>query len=143
MVDNYKIVKFYYPDFLTQEQQQYFSYDMVYGVEVFSLMSGSWKELELGDLHYMDIFAHTANVNGTMFWYGSGPPFEMLIAFDIATEVFTLTSLDTFSANVDVQEYGDCPHRVYLRMWMYKSMVIVVLNSILALSSIFGRFCYM
>ena len=37
----------------------------------------------------------------------------MLIVFDIATEVFAITPVDVLLVNVDVQEYGHYPHRVY------------------------------
>ena len=107
VVDDYKIVRFCQEDIDG-------GYEIFYGVEVFSLCSGSWKVIKLEGLpNYIEVHHKPAHVNGTIFWYGSSYYSHMLVAFDIATEVFTITPIDTFSANVDVQEYGRCPHRVY------------------------------
>lgn len=80
------------------------------GVEVFSLSTDLWKEVEykgcmqevecgdgridldIGPLHHIQVSSQAVNVSGTLIWMGWGI-FPVLISFDIAMEVFTTTPM--------------------------------------------------
>ena len=64
---------------------------MIDGVEVYSLSTGSWKELECGALHLSAALSKAVNVYGTIFWLDG----TVVVSFDIATEVVTSTQLPT------------------------------------------------
>ncbi|KAK4259420.1 hypothetical protein QN277_005753 [Acacia crassicarpa] len=89
IVNDYKIVQTY------NAGNQF-----IRAVEVFSLKTGSWKEIELGPLEGAGfITGRCVSANGYIFW--SGSLFESLkhendsfiVSFDIAMEVFTLIPL--------------------------------------------------
>ncbi|XP_028755884.1 F-box/LRR-repeat/kelch-repeat protein At2g27520-like [Neltuma alba] len=56
-------------------------------VEVYSLGTDSWKEVEFENLRGIRLFHETITVNGTMFWHGSE---NLIVSFDIAKEEFRL-----------------------------------------------------
>ncbi|KAI9127046.1 hypothetical protein K1719_001605 [Acacia pycnantha] len=63
-------------------------------VEVYSLRSGSWKEVEFG-IENVGLFSHQTTVNGAIFWFGFGrepdtSTYYVIVSFDIANEVFSL-----------------------------------------------------
>ncbi|KAI9110478.1 hypothetical protein K1719_018344 [Acacia pycnantha] len=71
--------------------------DGVYLVQVFSVSTWSWKEVEVGKLKgIMPFVAPGFSFDGAIFWFGFGckPRFRgrkrFLISFDIATESFAL-----------------------------------------------------
>ncbi|KAI9110633.1 hypothetical protein K1719_018499 [Acacia pycnantha] len=71
--------------------------DGVYFVQVFSVSTWSWKEVEVGKLKDIKPFVnHGFSFDGAIFWFGFGckPRFSgrkrFLISFDIATESFAL-----------------------------------------------------
>ncbi|XP_028805672.1 F-box/kelch-repeat protein At3g06240 [Neltuma alba] len=88
IVNDYKIVKAYGK----------FA-GVISGVEVYSLSTGSWKEIEFGPLEGVRIFGDTVTANGSIFWSvlmsgveeeDDDVDTEWGVSFDIATEVFTL-----------------------------------------------------
>ncbi|XP_054778505.1 putative F-box protein At3g16210 [Prosopis cineraria] len=98
-------------------------------VEVFSLSTGSWKDIDFGNLGGVKLFSETVtgswkdfdfrnilegakpwetvNADGAMFWYGSKLGVEQgrrvdidfIVSFDIATEVFTLIPWPALNSN--------------------------------------------
>ncbi|XP_028754754.1 F-box/kelch-repeat protein At3g23880-like [Neltuma alba] len=61
----------------------------VNGVEVYSLGSGSWKEVEFENLQGVSVThsGEAVTANGVMYWLGTS---HMILSFDVATEVFAL-----------------------------------------------------
>ncbi|XP_054778545.1 F-box/kelch-repeat protein At3g06240-like [Prosopis cineraria] len=87
IVKDYKIVKTYAARFHKGVKQ----------VEVYSLSTGSWKEIELGNLERVTLLEETVTVNGVMYWVGikldvggGDKDGNKVVSFDMATEVFTL-----------------------------------------------------
>ena len=65
-------------------------------VEVFSLSTGSWKELEFsfGNSGRFRRFIYPPeNIDGTISWIGEGDTSCVIVSFNVATEVFTLTPI--------------------------------------------------
>ncbi|KAK4259324.1 hypothetical protein QN277_005666 [Acacia crassicarpa] len=64
-------------------------------VEVFSLRTGSWKEVEFGIIRSIDLHSKSVTVNGAMFWLGwdCRDLRGVIVSFDLKTEVFTLISI--------------------------------------------------
>ncbi|XP_028785360.1 putative F-box protein At3g10430 [Neltuma alba] len=86
-VNDYKIVKICDSenDFLVNE------------VEVYSLNRGTWKEVEFGKLDGVGMISGGFAFNGAIFWVGlklavdeDEDDIDIIVSFDIATEVFTL-----------------------------------------------------
>ena len=74
---------------------------------MYSLRIGSWKELETKHIRErIRLCTPATSVDGTIFWFGYWLCFGQLVAFDIATEVFTLTTIDT--------ENGECQPSLYM-----------------------------
>ncbi|XP_054776892.1 F-box protein CPR1-like isoform X2 [Prosopis cineraria] len=63
-------------------------------VDVYSLSSGQWREVESGNLEGINLYSETVTANGAMFWIasqrGAEDDIELIVSFDIAMEVFTL-----------------------------------------------------
>ncbi|KAI9127234.1 hypothetical protein K1719_001793 [Acacia pycnantha] len=62
-------------------------------VEVYSLRTGSWKEVEFEVIQGARFLCNPVAVNGSIFWLGifNGEyPRRVIISFDVAMEVFTL-----------------------------------------------------
>ncbi|KAK4259171.1 hypothetical protein QN277_005528 [Acacia crassicarpa] len=100
IVNDYKIVKFYNQEKRKKkEEDQDFTeairgYD---GVEVYSLSTGLWKELEFGSLHPIRFRTTAVSADGTMVWLGKKDLNPVLVSFDLVTEVFTITPIDGVS----------------------------------------------
>ncbi|KAK4259405.1 hypothetical protein QN277_005743 [Acacia crassicarpa] len=72
-------------------------------LEVYSLRTGSWKEIKVEDFGGLGISDFAATVDGAMFWFGhkvtniAENDFfaydEMVVSFDMVMEVFTLIPL--------------------------------------------------
>ncbi|KAK4259343.1 hypothetical protein QN277_005685 [Acacia crassicarpa] len=108
VVNDFKIVRLYHPELLKKKEDQGF-YTNLNCAQMFSLSTGSWKELEFGALNAR--FTHDAvSANGNIFWFG-WDLFPMIVSFNIATEVFTFTTIPTLQSGVDVAEHR-CPFRV-------------------------------
>ncbi|KAI9127432.1 hypothetical protein K1719_001991 [Acacia pycnantha] len=77
--------------------------DFVELVEVFSLRTGSWKEVEFGIIRCIDLYSKSVTVNGAMLWSGwhwrdlRG----VIVSFDLTTEVFTLISIPSSTSIYD------------------------------------------
>ncbi|KAI9127495.1 hypothetical protein K1719_000488 [Acacia pycnantha] len=67
------------------------------GAEVYSLSTGSWKDVDLGVLQGVHIMFSCFNVcaNGSIFWNGINLDEQdnTIVSYDIAREVFTLITL--------------------------------------------------
>ncbi|KAI9127001.1 hypothetical protein K1719_001560 [Acacia pycnantha] len=77
--------------------------DYVELVEVFSLRTGSWKEVEFGIIRCMELYSKSVTVNGAMFWSGwhRRELRGVIVSFDLTTEVFTLISIPSSSSIYD------------------------------------------
>ncbi|KAK4259410.1 hypothetical protein QN277_005745 [Acacia crassicarpa] len=72
-------------------------------LEVYSLRTGSWKEIKVEDFGGLGISDFSVTVNGAMFWFGHKVTniaendlfvyHEMVVSFDMVMEVFTLIPL--------------------------------------------------
>ena len=93
VVNDYKIVRFYNQACRKMEELE-FVYDRV---EVFSSRTGLWKKLEFsfGDLGSFRRFTSApVNIDGTICWFGKFDSSYMIVSFDVATEVFTITPIE-------------------------------------------------
>ncbi|XP_028805673.1 F-box/kelch-repeat protein At3g06240-like [Neltuma alba] len=132
IVNDYKIVR------------AYAKYDgVINGVEVYSLSTGSWKEIEFGPLKGVSLFGGTVTANGSIFWHvlksDVEDDIEMVVSFDIATEVFTLIPWpplsDGSSSKLSVYEdklavislsgIGDFPNYLYslIDLWVLEEVI--------------------
>ncbi|XP_028755801.1 putative F-box protein At1g32420 [Neltuma alba] len=80
IINDYKIVRVYELIVICQ-------------VEVYSLSTGSWKDIEFENLGGVSLVSHAVTVNGVMFWYGLSLEMSIgntyvIVSFDIASEVF-------------------------------------------------------
>ncbi|KAI9127322.1 hypothetical protein K1719_001881 [Acacia pycnantha] len=92
VANDYNIVRFYNQNLDRRKEDQYLRFIKHDRVEVFSLSTGSWKVLESEALQCTEVFGPAFSSDGTIFWYGYQQPFSTLvILFDMAKEVFTLT----------------------------------------------------
>ncbi|XP_028790638.1 F-box/kelch-repeat protein At3g23880-like [Neltuma alba] len=94
IVNDYKIVRV----FVSWYDQ------MVHRAEVYSLSTGSWKEVDVGNLEdVIDISCSCITCNGSIFWFGLKEDVEsesdgyLIVSFDIAMEEFTLIQMPTLS----------------------------------------------
>ncbi|KAK4259425.1 hypothetical protein QN277_005758 [Acacia crassicarpa] len=93
--NDYKIVRFY-------------GTNMIYKVEVYSLSTGSWKDLHFDNIKDLSIFGDGVTIKGVMFWYGSRrgaviKGSDVIISLDLATEVFTVTPSPASLSHVGVK----------------------------------------
>ncbi|KAK4254251.1 hypothetical protein QN277_009655 [Acacia crassicarpa] len=88
VVGDYKIVRIH------KERNNSQIICVVDPVEVYSLRTGSWKEVEFGVIQGAYFLHNPFAVNGAIFWLGTILEGEycrrMIISFDLAMEVFTL-----------------------------------------------------
>ncbi|KAK4259344.1 hypothetical protein QN277_005686 [Acacia crassicarpa] len=103
VVNDYKIVGFYNKNLLRKDAGNHNRSDWLDCGQVYSLRTGSWKELEMKHIHTR-LFTDATSVDGTIFWFGGTFSYETLVAFDIATELFTLTPMHALSLNVGVRD---------------------------------------
>ncbi|XP_028755883.1 F-box protein CPR1-like [Neltuma alba] len=96
IVDDYKTLVAYVPE----------GGDEVDQVEVYSLSTQRWKQIEFRNLEGVYLCSETIPANGAMFWRGSTfvmkdcqYPFGLVVAFDIAMETFTLIPLAALESN--------------------------------------------
>ncbi|KAK4259346.1 hypothetical protein QN277_005688 [Acacia crassicarpa] len=97
IVNNYKIVKFYKQKIRKKKKDQHFHRIKYDRVEVYSLSTGSWKQLEFefGAIEHAEILSQAVNTDGTISWllisiWNISP---IIVSFDIATEVFRFTQI--------------------------------------------------
>ncbi|KAK4259347.1 hypothetical protein QN277_005689 [Acacia crassicarpa] len=97
IVNDYKIVKFYKQKIRKKKKDQHFHLIKYDRVEVYSLSTGSWKELEfqLRAIEHAEILSQAVNTDGTISWLllsirNISP---IIVSFDIATEVFRFTQI--------------------------------------------------
>ncbi|XP_028768322.1 F-box/kelch-repeat protein At3g23880-like [Neltuma alba] len=94
IVNDYKIVKL----FISWYD------DLVHRAEVYSLSTGSWKEVDVGNLEgVIDITGSGFTCKGSIFWFGlkedgeKGSDRNLIVSFDIAMDDFTLIRMPTLS----------------------------------------------
>ncbi|KAI9127294.1 hypothetical protein K1719_001853 [Acacia pycnantha] len=103
VANDYNIVRFYNQNLDRRKEDEYLRFIKHDRVEVFSLSTGSWKVLESEALQRTEVLGTEVvgpafSADGTIFWYGYQRPFStLLISFDMAKEVFTLTPKPTES----------------------------------------------
>ncbi|KAI9127399.1 hypothetical protein K1719_001958 [Acacia pycnantha] len=98
-------VRLNHPEMLKKKEVQIFHSVRLNRAQMFSLSTGSWKELELefGALN-TELPDDAVSANGNIFWLRFGI-FPMIVSFHIATEVFTFTPMQTLRSSVDVSEH--------------------------------------
>ncbi|KAK4259384.1 hypothetical protein QN277_005722 [Acacia crassicarpa] len=118
-VNDYKIVKIRDCDYGC----------LVSHVEVYSLNIGTWKEVEFGKLDDVVISSDGFNFNGAIFWIGSKlgadedeDDIDIIVSFDIATELFTLIPMPPLPFPVT---YG--LYRKYLTIYENKLLCYLIL----------------
>ncbi|KAI9084730.1 hypothetical protein K1719_033374 [Acacia pycnantha] len=94
IINDYKIVKFIIPvHFVVQ-------------AEVYSFRTGLWRKVEIGNLEGVyGLICGAFPLNGAIFWIGEKKcvvghnkiRFDLIVSFDIATEVFTLIPFPTMA----------------------------------------------
>ncbi|KAK4280094.1 hypothetical protein QN277_011765 [Acacia crassicarpa] len=94
IVDDYKIVKAGRDNVIT-------------GVKMYSLRTDSWKNIEFGSLEGLELLNYSVNVNGVIFWSAVDSGCNLIVSFDIATEVFTLIRIPTSSCLPDITVFED------------------------------------
>ncbi|KAI9127344.1 hypothetical protein K1719_001903 [Acacia pycnantha] len=132
LINDYKIVRTYAE-----------SGDVISGVEVYSLSSGSWKEIELGNLENVNLYLQTVSANGAIFWNGIKQGVEggaeddtdLIVSFDIAMEVFTLIQMPNSFSKLSVYDdqlvvlshtrIGDFPNYLYsfIDLWVLEESI--------------------
>ncbi|OIV91894.1 hypothetical protein TanjilG_17886 [Lupinus angustifolius] len=89
IVNDYKVVRISVPD-----EDRILDLDdiRVSRAEVFSLTSGSWREIDATILQTLNLMFNSVTANGVMFWqaFGIDPDAEFVVSFDIGREMFTL-----------------------------------------------------
>ncbi|KAK4280096.1 hypothetical protein QN277_011766 [Acacia crassicarpa] len=96
IVDDYKIVKTYAG-----------RDNVITGVKLYSLRTDSWKDIEFGSLEGLELLNYSVNVNGVIFWSAVDSGCNLIVSFDIATEVFTLIRIPTSSCLPDITVFED------------------------------------
>ncbi|XP_028754824.1 putative F-box/LRR-repeat/kelch-repeat protein At1g11620 [Neltuma alba] len=132
VVRDYKIVRIY----ATNRPSIKFDEDGGIHGEVFSLRTGSWKEVESGALRRLRAFpCHPLTFNGAIFWLGWGEASVKIVSFDLTMEVFTLIPtpfliplrtnpssqivLDVYENKVAVLfQYGDMLEPSFMDLWV-------------------------
>ncbi|XP_054778143.1 putative F-box protein At5g62660 [Prosopis cineraria] len=95
----------------------YVKYDVVNRVQVYSLCSGSWKEIEFGNLEGIMRGSNAISVNGALYWMWYKMDVEnhdgydptLIVSFDIETEVFTFIPipLSGFNNNYELSLFDN------------------------------------
>ncbi|KAK4259363.1 hypothetical protein QN277_005704 [Acacia crassicarpa] len=93
VINDFKIVKFYKQELHKKKNKKKAALLRHHGVEVYSLSTGSWKELEFVALQNTTIISKASSVDGTIFWLGLQDSCHVLVSFDVATEVLTITQI--------------------------------------------------
>ncbi|KAI9127435.1 hypothetical protein K1719_001994 [Acacia pycnantha] len=105
LVRDYKIVRIHTPKFT--RVQINFNNVWVQMVEVYSLRTGSWKEVECGLIRSLGLRSKPITTNGAIFWlafdFEDKDYHSMILSFDLAVEVFTLIPLP--SSTYDTRSY--------------------------------------
>ncbi|XP_028752344.1 F-box/LRR-repeat/kelch-repeat protein At2g27520-like [Neltuma alba] len=132
VVRDYKIVRIY----ATNRPSIKFDEDSRTHGEVFSLRTGSWKEVESGALRRLRAFpCHPLTFNGAIFWLGWGEASVKIVSFDLTMDVFTLIPtpfliplrtnpssqivLDVYENKVAVLfQYGDRLKPSFMDLWV-------------------------
>ncbi|KAK4254126.1 hypothetical protein QN277_009551 [Acacia crassicarpa] len=90
VANDYKIVRFYTPELPKKKSERVYYCNRIDHVEVYSLSTDSWKELEFVVLHLSHALLNkSVNVDGTIFWLAK----TSVVSFDIATEVVKITAI--------------------------------------------------
>ncbi|KAI9110644.1 hypothetical protein K1719_018510 [Acacia pycnantha] len=118
VVNDYKIVKLFYSPFNDRQ---------VHTVNVFSLSTRSWKEVEIGKLKgiFPIVVRYGFTFDGAIFWFGTKKGVEegesssrLIFSFDIAKEVFTL-----------IPYPASAPKSNYSRFTIYESKLAMLSES--------------
>ncbi|KAI9084664.1 hypothetical protein K1719_033308 [Acacia pycnantha] len=97
IINDYKIVKFFVPGYFVVQ------------AEVYSLRTGLWRKVEVGNLEGVYGLGCCAfPCNGAIFWIGqkndvegcNKSRLELIVSFDIAREVFTLIPFPTMTSSL-------------------------------------------
>lgn len=93
VLSDHKIVRFCHKQGRRKKEDAIWGYDIK--VEVFSLNTSSWKELESGASQNTEIIFPTisGSADGTIVWLGRQDHCPVVVSFTIVTEVFTFTPI--------------------------------------------------
>ncbi|KAI9127070.1 hypothetical protein K1719_001629 [Acacia pycnantha] len=139
VVRDYKIVRIHSAGGKTNIRRMNSHNIWVEGVDVYSLRTGSWKEVEVGVIYgALDLFNPVA-VNGAIFWIGWEANYlrHVIISFDLEMEFFELIPmpssnsadlplsrcvLDAYENKlVLIHEYLhvlEVPHYIFIDLWV-------------------------
>ena len=98
IVNDYKIVRISVSEFDDEDQIVVLDNVHVNRVEVYSLTTGSWKEIDASNLQNLCLISNSVTADGAMFWQATmssdselgHPDLEFVVSFDVGQEVFTL-----------------------------------------------------
>ncbi|XP_028752160.1 F-box protein At3g07870-like [Neltuma alba] len=109
LVRDYNIVRIHNARFYFNNGRASLDNSCVEGVEMYSLRTGSWKEVEFGLIKSVRLqYSKPVTANGTIFWLGlefKDEDHPLIVSFDLAEEVFTLTPIP--SSITDPRTYAN------------------------------------
>ncbi|KAI9075078.1 hypothetical protein K1719_042976 [Acacia pycnantha] len=87
---NFIAEHYHHPAF--KKPSSYLPYNRFDWVEVYSLRTGSWKEVEFGVIQSVKLSSNPVTVSGAIFWSGleTKDRCDLIVSFDLAMEAFTL-----------------------------------------------------
>ncbi|KAK7331731.1 hypothetical protein VNO80_28469 [Phaseolus coccineus] len=97
LADDYKIVRISMCDIYHNDSIVDLQTVRVDQAEVYSLTSGSWREINAAKLQPFCLVSSSVAITGTIFWlasriFTSGSHYEFVVSFDVRRELFTLMS---------------------------------------------------
>ncbi|XP_017436350.1 putative F-box protein At1g32420 isoform X5 [Vigna angularis] len=97
LADDYKIVRISMCVFAPDDQVVVLDNVRVDRVEVYSLASGSWREIDAAKLQPLCIVSSSVAITGTIFWLAtmtsaSNTDSEFVVSFDVGRDLFTLVN---------------------------------------------------
>ncbi|KAK4259424.1 hypothetical protein QN277_005757 [Acacia crassicarpa] len=125
IANDYKIVQVYDEDAKAR----------ISSIEVYSLNTGSWKEIELGPIKDAIPYGESITFNGCIFWEGikveeeeEGDDDYLIVSFDIAKEVFTFIPGLREVGNIQLTVYNDklailsmtLQNYLHINLWVFE-----------------------
>ncbi|KAI9127225.1 hypothetical protein K1719_001784 [Acacia pycnantha] len=134
IVNDYKIVQLYDEGVKAS----------ISSIEVYSLNTGSWKEIELGPIKAAIPYGESITFNGSIFWEGikieeeeEGDDDYLIVSFDIAKEVFTFIPRLHEVGNIQLTVYNHKLAMLSMTLQNYLSINLWVFEE--GLGSSMGR----
>lgn len=127
-INDYKIVRLYHSEFHDKNRGPVNRLqNLVNRVEVYSLRTGSWKELECGLIQGAIVEPKAVTVNGNLFWLGSADEHSLftVVSFDIAMEMFTLIPIPSGPVTTNLTELSVYQNKLAVFHCQYKVATLV------------------